>query len=100
MTEEIKNVNAKIDEAEAAVKKYASKDTVIILKRDNMYEPIYLYEERDGGLHVKKTFSEQVNVPNIKRVLTIIQTTTKKYCNPQASLPHKYIFKKNYQFFR
>jgi hypothetical protein len=29
MTEEIKNVNAKIDEAEAAVKKYASKDTVI-----------------------------------------------------------------------
>ena len=29
MTEEIKNVNAKIDEAEAAIKKYASKDTVI-----------------------------------------------------------------------
>jgi hypothetical protein len=29
MAEEIKNVNTKIDEAEAAVKKYASKDTVI-----------------------------------------------------------------------
>ena len=29
MAEEIKNVNAKIDEAEAAMKKYASKDTVI-----------------------------------------------------------------------
>lgn len=29
MTEEIKNVNKKIDDAEAAVKKYASKDTVI-----------------------------------------------------------------------
>lgn len=29
MTEEIKNVNKKIDEAEASVKKYASKDTVI-----------------------------------------------------------------------
>jgi hypothetical protein len=29
MAEEIKNVNAKIDDAEAAVKKYASKDTVI-----------------------------------------------------------------------
>ena len=29
MTEEVKNVNAKIDEAEAAMKKYASKDTVI-----------------------------------------------------------------------
>ena len=29
MAEEIKNVNAKIDGAEAAVKKYASKDTVI-----------------------------------------------------------------------
>ncbi len=29
MPEEIKNVNAKIDEAEAAVKQYASKDTVI-----------------------------------------------------------------------
>ncbi len=29
MSEEIKNVDAKIDEAEAAVKKYASKDTVI-----------------------------------------------------------------------
>jgi BMFP domain-containing protein YqiC len=29
MSEEIKDVNAKIDEAEAALKKYASKDTVI-----------------------------------------------------------------------
>ena len=29
MAEEIKNVNEKIDEAEAAMKKYASKDTVI-----------------------------------------------------------------------
>jgi Skp family chaperone for outer membrane proteins len=29
MSTEIKNVNAKIDDAEAAVKKYASKDTVI-----------------------------------------------------------------------
>ena len=29
MSEKIKDVNAKIDEAEAAVKKYASKDTVI-----------------------------------------------------------------------
>jgi dsDNA-specific endonuclease/ATPase MutS2 len=29
MTQEIKDVNAKIDEAEAAMKKYASKDTVI-----------------------------------------------------------------------
>lgn len=29
MTEEIKDVNGKIDDAEAAVKKYASKDTVI-----------------------------------------------------------------------
>lgn len=29
MAEEIKNVNAKIDQAEAAMKKYASKDTVI-----------------------------------------------------------------------
>jgi DNA anti-recombination protein RmuC len=29
MAEEIKDVNAKIDEAEAAIKKYASKDTVI-----------------------------------------------------------------------
>ena len=31
MSEEIKDVNAKIDEAEAAMKKYASKDTVIII---------------------------------------------------------------------
>lgn len=29
MTEEIKNVNKKVDEMEAAVKKYASKDTVV-----------------------------------------------------------------------
>lgn len=29
MTKEVTNVNAKIDEAEAAIKKYASKDTVI-----------------------------------------------------------------------
>ena len=29
MPEEIKDINKKIDEAEAAVKKYASKDTVI-----------------------------------------------------------------------
>ena len=38
MAEEIKDVNAKIDAAEEAVKKYASKDTVISRSEEHTSE--------------------------------------------------------------
>ena len=69
------------------------KKTLILLKRDVYYEPIYLYNEEPTK--VVKTFDEHNSPKNIKKILKIIQRTTQKYCAPLPSLPNVYEFKKN-----
>ena len=71
------------------------KETVILLKHEQYYEPIYLYEEQTTGVVIKKTFIERTTMQSIKNMLTLIQNATKKYCSPQASLPKVYKFRKN-----
>jgi hypothetical protein len=93
------------------------KETVLLLKHDNYYEPIYLFtyniETQDKTattkkkqttvaekvvtkkeLVIKKTFLEDKSVDNIKEVLQIIRNSIKKFCAPQASMPRIYKFKK------
>jgi len=93
------------------------KETVVLLKHDNYYEPIYLFtyniETQDKTvtnkkkqttvaekvvtkkeLIIKKTFLEDKSVDNIKEVLQIIRNSIKKFCAPQASMPRVYKFKK------
>ena len=80
----------------------ASRETVIILKHDVFYEPVYLYEiiedetdPRGKVVRSKETFVEQTATPVIKRVLKIIQNTIGKYCKPRPSLPKVYNYQTN-----
>ena len=93
------------------------KETIVLLKHDNYYEPIYLFnynittEQRNvfnkkkqentneniiikKELIIKKTFLEESSVSNIKEALQIIRNSIKKYCPPQSSIPQLYRFKK------
>ena len=78
------------------------RETVIVVKRDEFYEPIYQYEiieDADGeqGRKVMSnpTYSHQYANPELKRVLNIIQNTMGKYCKPRASMPNVYHYKSN-----
>ena len=80
------------------------RETVIILKRNEFYEPISQYEivedaenENDQGKTVRSnpTYLQQYAGPEIKRVLNIIQNTLGKYCKPRASMPNVYQYKSN-----
>jgi hypothetical protein len=71
------------------------KETVILIKRDEFYEPIYMYNEMNGEIRKQRTFFEQTAMTNIKKILNIIQKTTNKKCSSQPSLPKIYKFSKN-----
>jgi len=69
------------------------KKTLILLKHDEYYEPIYLYHESPNL--IIKTFDEHNSPKNIKKILTIIQKSTQNYCSSRPSLPNSYEFKMN-----
>lgn len=71
------------------------KPVFILIKRDNIYEPIYIYRETDGVITATKTFFELYTLDNIKRVLKIIQKTRNMKCGTYPSLPKVYKFAKN-----
>jgi len=81
------------------------KNTVFILKRNDVFEPIYLYEINNKTVNVTKLFHEarpnKSNViKNIKRILKIIQNTMTNTCYPKSSMPKVYKFKKNILAFK
>ncbi len=71
------------------------KKTVIILKRDEFYEPVYKYYEKDGIISKMKTFYPNTAPKLLKPLMIMIEKTTNKYCSPNPSLPRVYKFKKN-----
>jgi hypothetical protein len=84
------------------------KETVLLLKHDNYYEPIYLFDSivdsvdaskkkdktNKREMIIKKTFLEDVSIDNIKEVLQIIRNSIQKYCSPQSSMPRLYKFRR------
>jgi hypothetical protein len=71
------------------------KKTVLIIKRDNFYEPIYKYYEKDGIISKMKTFYPNIAPKILKPIMMIIEKTSNTYCSPNPSLPRVYKFKKN-----
>jgi len=74
-----------------------NKDTVILLKHEEFYEPIYLYSYKtnaEGRIETSliKGFRESMK---IKPVLDIIRVISKKYCSPKSSLPRVFEFERN-----
>ena len=74
----------------------SKKQTLIVMKKNDFYEPIYLYRDEKTKIIVKKTFSvyNSYIISNIKQMLEIIKSTYNK-CKPLPSLPKVYKFKNN-----
>jgi len=74
----------------------ADRHTLIILRRDNYFEPIYTYRNNvSKGLKIFKTFSEfdKHMLEKIKNVLSMIKPLLNERCRPYESMPLKYTFK-------
>ena len=71
----------------------AAKDTVILLKHDEFYEPIYMYESSASGAPKVTRFFSNGNVPDsVSDMLKRVEHATRKYCPGLPSLPKIYRF--------
>lgn len=71
------------------------KETLILIKYDDYYEPLYMYNEKDGQIKTTRSFNTHTAMKNIKHILNIIEKTNNKYCVSHPSLPKVYKFVKN-----
>jgi len=73
-----------------------SRQTLFIVKIDNLYEPIYAYENREKAIKVTKFFSEhsQILSSNMRAIFQkIIRPILRDICSPLPSMPTVYKFK-------
>ena len=73
------------------------KKTVILLKRDKYYEPIYVLTDStqtEGKIKITKWFDYD-SIDSIQHVLSMIEKTTSRRCSPMESMPRVYKYKKN-----
>jgi hypothetical protein len=74
------------------------KETIILIKQSNYYEPVHQYEQTAGGeVIIKKAFLENKSIENVRYMLKLINESTKKYCAALPSRPKIYNFKHNIQ---
>jgi len=69
------------------------KQTLFIIKNDNLYEPIYTYENKVKSVKVSKTFSEHNKAlsPSLRAIFKkIIKPILKDICSPLPSMPTVY----------
>ena len=76
---------------------FSNRETFILLKQDDFYEPVYLYEEKDKMIRLTKAFLEKSPVKPVIDTIQTIKSITKKYCSSQPSRPKVYHFKKNHE---
>lgn len=71
-----------------------NKNTLILLKQDDYYEPIYLYELRNNKHHNAKLLSVKSKNETVRSILKSIEEISFS-CKPLNSLPTLYHFKRN-----
>ena len=74
----------------------SSRQTLFIVKNDNLYEPIYAYENKEKAIKVTKFFSEhsQILSSNMRAIFQkIIKPILSEICLPLPSMPTVYKFK-------
>ena len=76
---------------------FTNRETFILLKQDDFYEPVYLYEEKDKMIRLTKAFLEKSPVKPVIDTIQTIKSIAKKYCSSQPSRPKIYHFKKNHE---
>ena len=72
-----------------------TKETLIIIKQDEFYEPIYLFSNQ-SPIKIIRTFSMNRPNENMTEVLQFIQKSLKYNCKPHSSLPGIYDFTRPY----
>jgi ribosomal protein S8 len=73
------------------------KKTVLLLKQDRYYEPIYLLTDStqsEGKIKITKWFDYD-SLGRIPHVLSTIEKSMGRYCSPRESMPRVYKYKKN-----
>jgi len=82
------------------------KETVVLIKHDEFYEPVYLVKNKvdTNGIsdtRVEKMFLEDASViENIRVSLKVIRTSIQMSCMPKSSLPKGSSMPKTYEFSR
>ena len=72
------------------------KNSLILIKKDDFYEPVYIYYDKQTKIIVKKTFNEHSKLlPNIKIMIKEIKNHMNSSCNALKSQPRVYNFKEN-----
>ena len=75
-----------------------NRKTIILMKRDTYYEPIYLFESKSNGkFSVLGRFSlkSKTLVPKIKHIIETVRDVYFAYCRLHASQPREYKYKMN-----
>lgn len=77
-----------------------NKKTAILIKRDNIYEPIVTYEDKIKQYVIIRRFSIKYKgiLPELKLFLDTIKSSLQDKCTPLPSRPRVYKFKKNILF--
>jgi len=73
-----------------------NKKVAILIKKDQLYEPIILYEDKEKQYVITRRFSLKYRalLPSLKDFLDMIKQSLDK-CYPLSSMPMKYKFKTN-----
>lgn len=71
------------------------KDSILLLKHDSFYEPVYQYELKENKIIIKKSFHEDNIMKNVKKTFAAIKNSMNEYCSALPSMPKVYHFKKN-----
>jgi hypothetical protein len=80
-----------------------NRGTILLLKHNDFYEPIYLYEDKDKASPIPpvKIFTNNVSTPElaeVNKIFNIISKTSGRYCKPKSTRPSTYEYKENITF--
>jgi len=76
----------------------ANRKTIIIMKRDTYYEPIYLFESKSNGKYEftgRFSMKDKTISPKIKYIIENIRNIYFSYCRLRESQPNEYRYKMN-----
>jgi hypothetical protein len=74
--------------------------SILILKHDDFYEPIYLYQGKDKTdgdqpVRIFERFQGPEELRNMKKIFNMVMDLSEKKCKPMKTRPREYEFKEN-----
>ena len=75
-----------------------NRKTIILMKRDQFYEPIYLFESKSNGKFTilgRFALKSKTLMPKIKHIIETVRDTYFAYCRLHVSQPREYKYRMN-----